>query len=333
MMRLLHLAAGTPTAAVLNAMFQARLRELVDVNIVSNGRDLAPAEQLRLFRDHDVALVGWGALPLPMELARDPGRLKYICGYSGTMRAVVPIELVQAGIPLTNWGDAPAHGIAEAAMMLLLAVMKDVHHRVQHIRGGGWKIDQAGHGGTLQNAVVGVYGCGAIGRRFVEMLRPFGATIRVFDRYVTEIPEGCERVETLESLFDGAHAIVIHAALTPETTHSVTADLLRRLPDHAIVVNTARGGIVDQAALFAELESGRLRAGLDVLEPDSLPPEHPARRWENVILTAHSLGMGWPGRDGAVSLAQSYAVDNLRRFIAGEPLRFVLDETRYLRST
>jgi phosphoglycerate dehydrogenase-like enzyme len=109
------------------------------------------------------------------------------------------------------------------------------------------------------------------------------------------------------------------------------------LPKYGIVVNTARGAIVDQEALFAELKSGRLRAGLDVLDPDTLPPDHEARRWENLIWTCHSIGGGlWP-TDGAppAELAphQEICLDNLRRFLRGEPLRFVMDEVRYARST
>jgi len=89
-------------------------------------------------------------------------------------------------------------------------------------------------------------------------------------------------------MFEQCEAIVIHAALSPETERTVTAELLSLLPDRGIIVNTARGQIIDNEALFAELRRGRLRAALDVTDPEELPRDHPARGYDNLILTAHS---------------------------------------------
>jgi phosphoglycerate dehydrogenase-like enzyme len=221
-------------------------------------------------------------------------------------------------------------------MALLLAAMKDLHYHVVRSRGKLPRGAAPPAGGTLEDTNVGVYGLGVIGRRFVAMLRPFGAIIRVYDPYVDDVPEGCVRVDSLEELFSQSQIIVIHAGLTDETRHSVTAELLAMLPDHGIVINTARGGIVDQEALFAELRSGRLRAGLDVTEPEPLPARHPVRRCLNCIITPHCIGTSWaedaaqPQRLGTM---HRNCLDNLRRFARGEPLRFVMDRERYLRST
>jgi phosphoglycerate dehydrogenase-like enzyme len=100
------------------------------------------------------------------------------------------------------------------------------------------------------------------------------------------------------------------------------------------VINTARGGIVDQPALEAEVMSGRLRAGLDVLEPDELPAGHPLRDCPDALLTAHSVGSNAGHlRPPPLAVFEQYALDNIRRFAAGEPLRFVMDLERYRRST
>jgi phosphoglycerate dehydrogenase-like enzyme len=251
------------------------------------------------------------------------------------MRQSVPLDLVEAGIPLTNWGDAPAQDVAEGAMLLLLASIKSLHARVQWVREGHFGGIAKETGGTLSEMNIGVYGCGVIARRFIEMLRPFGAVGRVFDAYLKDPPPDCQVVGSLEELFAASEAVVIHAALTPETHNTVTAQLLAMLPDGGVVVNTARGGIVDQPALFKELEAGRLRAALDVLEPDWLEPAHPARKWENLILTCHSISHGPPANAARPRLArhEQYCLENLRRFVAGEPLRFVMDSVRYRRST
>ena len=100
---------------------------------------------------------------------------------------------------------------------------------------------------------------------------------------------------------------------------------------------------MDQRALFAELESGRLRAGLDVVRPDWadtfgpewLTPDHPARSWPNLVLSGHTIEQReWPPRPvGELEPIQEYCLENLRRYASGEPLRFVMDRTRYDRSS
>ena len=178
-------------------------------------------------------------------------------------------------------------------------------------------------------------GCGAIGSRFVEMMKPFKPECLVFDPYASDLPEICERVDSLDALFDRSEAVVIWAGLNDDTTGSVTAELLARLPDHGIIINAARGDIIDQDALFAELKSGRLRAGLDVLAgSDGITADHEARKWPNLILTCHDINAApWPERPPSLGDGERIALDNLKRFVAGEPLRFVMDEQRYLLST
>jgi phosphoglycerate dehydrogenase-like enzyme len=336
-MKLMHIAQGAPDGNIWTGAFRDALAEIGNLTIVENGAALAEAKRTALIQGADVLLLGWGSAPVPPAIARDPGSLRYICNITGQMKEWVTPELVESGLPITNWGDAPAASVAEGAMALLLAVLKDLHLRIQTVRRDGWHLDPAQTGGSIEGLNVGIYGCGAIGRTFIELIRPFRPVLRVFDPYAAEVPAGCERVSSLEALFDASEAIVIHAGLNPETHRSVTADLLRRLPLHGVVINTARGGIVDQEALFAELASGRLRAGLDVLDPDALPEGHPARSWENCILTCHRVGQGWPAEGKpATSLPRSaipICLDNLRRHAAGQPLRFVIDPITYRRQT
>lgn len=335
-MDLLHIAAERAVPSIWNAVFIDALTGFGTLSLVENGVGLSDAERARRIRECDILLTGWGAAAMPEEIARDPGRLRYICHITGGMREQIPLAVIDAGIPVTNWGDAPANGVAEGAMALLLAVMKDLRHETRRIEAGAWAMDMACHGGSLWGLEVGVYGCGAIGRRFVELLRPFGARIRVFDPFASDLPPDVRRVDSLEDLFRGAAAVVIHAGLNDATRHSVTADLLALLPRHGILINTARGGIVDQDALFRELASGRLRAGLDVLEPDFLPPDHPARYWENLILSCHRIEYPWPSFDEPATRLtpmQAIALDNIRRFQRGEPLRFRMTHDRYLLST
>lgn len=331
-MKILHLANGQRLKTVWTDAFVAALREYGELTLEENGIERDDDAVAALARGFDLVIVGWDARPLPVALAADRGDIRFVCSYSGTIRNTVPVELVEAGIPIANWGDHPANGVAEGAMTLLLSVMKEVPRLVASAREGGWGI-KGGHRGTLVGTRVGLYGCGVIGRRFVELIRPFGPELRVFDPYAESVPEGCERVDSLDALAATSEVLVVHAGLSDETTGSVTAAHLARLPDGGIVINTARGAILDQQALFAELSSGRLRAGLDVLEPDYVDPDHPVRQWPNCLLSFHQAEQWtWPPRPGLDPMQQR-CVDNVARFARGETPEWLFDVDRYHRST
>ena len=311
----------------------AALREMGELTIVEQARELDEAGILARMREADVLITNWASTPIPAALADDPGRLKYVLNLGGTCRATVPIEIIRKGIPVTNWGDTPAQSVAEGAMALLLAVLKDLRGRVEGLRDGrGGNAGKLGlASGTLDGLKLGLYGCGVIGRRFVEMARPFRPELGVYDPYADGLPEDCRRLESLDALFEQSEAVAIWAGLSDETRGSVTAARLARLPDHGILINAARGEIVDQDALFAELKSGRLRAGLDVLVGDDyLPKGHEAHTWPNLLITGHDINAAhWPERGNRLGYGDRVALDNLRRFAAGQPLRFVMDERRY----
>lgn len=286
-----------------------------------------------LMRDTDILLAS-RAPGVPDEVAEDPGRLKYICYLHGTMRKVIGLPIIQSGIQVTNWGDRAGKSLAEGSFTMLQAMLKDLPRRILAVRNGeGRGICSAGR--SLSEMCIGIYGFGFAGREFARMIEPFRPRTLVYDPYVEDLPEFCTGVETLEDLFCGIQALVIHAGLTPETEGSVSRELLARLPCQGIVINTARGEIIDQPALFDELRSGRLRAGLDVLWPDDLSEDHEARQWENLLWTCHEFHGGpWPGEKPEASLrSNAVFLDNIRAFVEGKPLHFTIDETRYSRMT
>ena len=339
-MRALYLSETGDAGKDLPEAYAAALRRVVELSVEIVPEPLEEKAKLDLFRSHDIYLVGRASSPLPGGLAVDPGRLRLVAAAVGSLRHILAPDHFRAGIRVANWGDAPAFIIAEGTLVLLLAALKDLRTQVDLIAGGGWQLDQASHGGTIEGARVGLYGFGFIGAEFVRLLRPFRPrAVRIYDPYAETLPRWCRRASSLEELFADSDIVSIHAGLSDETRGSVGARLLAMLPSGAVVVNTARGAIIDQDALFQELSRGRLRAGLDVLEPDSLPPGHPARLWPNLLLTAHQIGWGWPSSYGGshyagiLSKAQRYVVDNLRRFARNEPLRWEVDAVRFLRMT
>jgi len=332
-MKMLHLR-GPQSRMPVEDVFIDKLRTLGTYDDIPLNPDWTEDELVDFIGQYDVLLTIWGNVEVPAALAVRPGKLRYICNLSGSLKEWIPAEIAESSIQVTNWGDAPANGVAEGAMALLLAVMKDIPSHVLNVRAQKWGIPEC-VGGSLYGMRVGIYGMGVIGRRFAEMLQPFGAVVTAFDPYVDELPEGCTRVESLAALFDGVDAIVVHAGRSPETIGSITAELLAMLPDNGIVINTSRGELFDQAALFEELLAGRLRAGLDVLSvTDTLEENDPIRQIPNCIFTAHCVGAEeWPVYPGKMARMYEIGLDNLKRFRDGEPLRFVMDPVRYARST
>jgi phosphoglycerate dehydrogenase-like enzyme len=170
---------------------------------------------------------------------------------------------------------------------------------------------------TLQDKRVLVLGAGDLGRRMRRRLEASDATATLVG---TTTREGVHGIDELPELLGEHDAVVLMVPLTDATTGLVDAEFLARMPDGAVLVNAARGKVVDTGALLAELESGRLRAALDVTEPEPLPPDHPLWTAPGLLLTPHTAGSvhGYPRRAYAVVAAE------IARYAAGkEPANLV----------
>ena len=172
----------------------------------------------------------------------------------------------------------------------------------------------------LQGAAVLIVGYGSIGRDVERLLEPFGVTVIGVARRARD---GVHAVTDLPALIGQADAVVVLAPITPETDGLVDAELLARMRDGAVLLNAGRGRVVDTDALVAELESGRLRAVLDVVDPEPLPDDHPL--WDLALaITPHNAGDTEAADERAVRLG----AEQLVRFARGERLLNVVREAR-----
>jgi phosphoglycerate dehydrogenase-like enzyme len=168
----------------------------------------------------------------------------------------------------------------------------------------------------LHGTTVLILGFGSIGRAVAARLAPFG--VRVIG-VASRARDGVHGIDELPELLPGADAVVVLTPLGPSTRGLVDAGVLRRMRDGSLLVNAGRGAVVDSGALVAELASGRLRAVLDVTDPEPLPAEHPL--WELALaITPHNAGDSVAADERAVAIA----VDQLGRFARGEPLANVV---------
>ncbi len=222
------------------------------------------------------------------------------------------VDALPQGVTLCNARGVHDDATAELAVALLLASVRGLPEFGRAQLEGSW---QPAVWATLRDQRVGILGYGAIGRAIEARLLPFGVEVvrgARTPRYHPDVLDFVEFVELVPSL----SALIIAVPLTPQTHHLVDARFLARLRDGALVVNVARGPIVDTTALVAELASGRLRAALDVTDPEPLPREHPLWRLPNVLITPHVGG----NVRGLEQRALALVARNVRRYVAGEPL-------------
>ena len=195
----------------------------------------------------------------------------------------------ERGIPVCNIPSYCTDEVANHAMTLLLAAARKIKTLLSTVSCGGWTNKDAQPIYNLNNKVLGIIGLGKIGRCIIPKAKGFGISVIAYDPYVADdifTLLDAERAYDLEDLLPRVDYLSIHAPLTPETYHLINAKELMLLKDGALLINTARGEIVDEEALYAALRNGTLSgAGLDVLESDPPPQDHPLLLMENVIVT------------------------------------------------
>jgi phosphoglycerate dehydrogenase-like enzyme len=224
--------------------------------------------------------------------------------------------LWQRGILVTTAAPALARDVAVTTVGLIIVGLKRIWPLGQNVREGGWRESPYWPSRELYGKKVGIVGASHVGRHTIDLLRPFGPQILLYDPYVSAEQAsllGATKVE-LDDLLRQADVVSLHAPAKPETHHMLNAERLARIKDGALLVNTARGSLVDEAALVDELRKGRFFAFLDVTDPEPPAADSPLRRLENVVVTPHLAGcIEDCGRLGEM------AVEELRRHFSGEP--------------
>ncbi len=278
--------------------------ELADV-------DVQPLAELSAARPDVEALIVANE-PVPVELM--PG-LRMVANFGVGYDRLGIDELARRGIAVANTPGVLSAATADLTMALILAVRRRVVEGDARVRAGEWKGSWAD--GFLAEeftaSTLGIVGLGRIGQAVAR--RAAGFELRVLYTQRTRVETELGRYRELDALLAESDVVTIHAPLTPETRGLVDARRLALMRNCACLVNTARGEIVDEPALVAELVSGRLRAGLDVFAHEPHVPEE-LLSLPNVVLTPH-LGSGTRQTREAMT---RIAVDNVLAFERGDPL-------------
>lgn len=199
-------------------------------------------------------------------------------------------EAVRRGILVTRSPGSNTRAVAEHTLALILALAKDLPALSAGVAAGGWRGADT-QVRDIHGLRLGLVGCGGIGQAVARLADAFGMQVSAYSPSGREVP-GIRRVPTLHALLSGSDVLSLHLPLLPGTHGLIGPAELALLPPGAILVNTSRGGLVDEAALLAALDGGRLHgAGLDVTAPEPPASDDPLRRHPRVIVTPHVAGV------------------------------------------
>ena len=307
-----------PTVLVLGSPAPARVPEraiLEPVAEVVYNRVRTREELYAAVRDVDAVMIGLESFDAPLIASMRRCRVisRYGIGYDNIdVDAATAAGIWVGRVPDYGWDSVSDH-----AMALFLACVRDLGFLDRRARTG-----QPGRRRPLylvKGGAFGVVGCGGIGRALIRKLAGFGlARILVHDPYLTAhevVAVGGEAVD-LETLLREADFVSLHTPLTDETRGMIGAEQLALMKSTAILINTSRGAVVDEAALAAALADGTISAaGLDVFETEPLPADSPLTSLDNVILSNH---LAWYTEESAVELAVK-AARNISEVLSGRP--------------
>ncbi|MEV8418553.1 hydroxyacid dehydrogenase [Streptomyces niveus] len=301
----------------------ARLTGLVrtDPHLVAHrltGPDPDPAVVAAL-AEAELLVTCWGAPPLTAEVLAAAPKLRAVVHAAGSVKHHITDACWERGISVTSAAVANALPVAEYTLAAILFSGKRVlgsAHRYRETRAAHDWHQELGRAGNYRRTV-GIVGASRIGRRVIELLRPFDLRVLLYDPYVDTAEAAALGVELvpLDELCERSQVVSVHAPQVPATRHMIGAAELAAMPDGATLINTARGSLVDEAALLPQLVSGRLDAVLDVTDPELPPPDSPLYDLPNVLLTPHvagSLGV-------EIHRMADQALDEVERYTKGLP--------------
>ncbi|MCU0709958.1 MAG: hydroxyacid dehydrogenase [Pirellula sp.] len=294
--------------------------------------DEPPLDSIRPLLDQVAVLVGPSA-PIKelaaCEAALDPGapwnaarmdrapKLRVISRIGVGYDNIDVQAATERGILVCYTPHGPTLSTAEHAVALIFAAAKTIAYADREVRVGRWHTHFFTlKGMELRDRVLGLVGLGRIGGHVAQIMRAVGMRVIACDPQLASeraIQLGLTKIEHLADLLAQSDVVSLHAPASPETRHLINAESLRIMKRGSILINTARGSLVDEHALAEALQSGQLAsAGLDVFEREPIPPDHPLLTLENVVLTDHIASHTWAGHHRLYEMAVHHALQALR---------------------
>ena len=289
-----------------------RLRQAgLDPHYLGQPDEALPAEELsQLLRGAEVYVVG--NAQVPRRVIEGCPTLRLICKYGVGVDNIDLAAAAERGVQVTNAPGANAISVAEMTMGTMIYLSRKLREIERSLREGHWRLQA---GSELYGRTLGIVGLGNIGKQVAIRARAFGMQVLAND--IVDYPEFCKQYEVepvdLDQLLSRADIVTLHVPLTSLTRRMIGEAQLARMRRGSILIDTARGGVVDESALYRALAEGHLAAAaVDVFEQEPLG-ESPLRSLDNVILTPHMAGITYE----AAERIASRTLENVLAYLAG----------------
>ncbi|MHA6691024.1 hydroxyacid dehydrogenase [Devosia sp. A449] len=318
--------AADKTRHVFDAAALARLARSCDIVRATPLEEFSSAEARAVLGEIDILVTGWGCPMLTPEVLADASNLKLVAHAAGTVKFTVDPAVYEAGIRVTHAADANAVPVAEFTLAAIIFANKRVfelrdRYRADPARRTTYALMDERIGNY--HRTIGLVGASRIGRRVARMLQGLDVTVLINDPFMAADDPLLARAELvdLDTLMARSDVVSVHAPALPSTQGMIGAKQLKLMQDGAGFINTARGSLVDEAALIAELQTGRIHAVIDVTDPEIPEASSPLYSLPNVFLTPHIAGAAGTERLRLGELV----IAEIERFVGGQHMEFEIE--------
>lgn len=313
---------GSNREAIFGEKYYERLRKQGDVKIYDR-EDFSDMDYVMDFvKGSNFIITSWGSPVIDTAILDACPDLKAVLHAAGSVKPVVSDALIEKNIRMTASAVAIGEGVAETALAYAIAGSKRFFWLNEDVKAAKWA-ERRSSVRDFYDIKVGVISGGMVGRHMVKLLKNFHVDILMYDPILTkdQIAEiGAEKV-TLEELMSQCDVVSIHAPSIPATDNMLNKNNLKLMKDGAVLINTARGAVINEQDLIEELKKGRIYACLDVTNPEPPKPDNELFGLPNVVMTPHIAGTVSNGKK-RIAL---HVCEELERFQKGERMKTEVD--------
>jgi len=292
---------------------------LGEVSFNTGSLPTAKENIISAIKNADIAITSWGNTSLGGDILSACPALRLVAHAAGSVKPVVSDELWEKNIKVLSSACPLGEGVAETALGFTISACKNFYNVNSHIHAGEWNKGREDIR-ELFDLNIGVIGSGWAGRHYIRLLKNFHVNILCYDPFVSKedlLALGAKKAELTE-LLKNSDVVSIHAPSIPATRHMINRETLALMKKSAVLINTARGTIIDEAALFEHMAAGNLKyACLDVFDPEPPSVENPLFGLENVIATPHLAGLAQNG----LKRIGMFVREETEKFLKGLPMR------------
>jgi len=266
----------------------------------------------------DGVITGWGTPKLTKGLLDEAPNLRIIAHSAGPVKPIVSDEVWERKIIVTTVAPSIAIGVAEFTLGLIITGLKRVYSLNKITHQGGWRKEkEIEKVKEFYKIIIGIVGASYVGRHLISLLKNFDVRLLLYDPYISrEEAErlGVEKV-SLNKLMRGSDVVSLHAPSLPLTYHMINKENLKLMKENSLLINTARGSLINEKALIEVLRRKKIFALLDVTDLEPPDKRNPLRKMENVVLTPHIAG----AVTNNILRQGNFAIPELERFFSGKP--------------